>query len=172
MLWFAAGLRHGGRAPHTPCAGDRAVHAAVPTSGPGLGLSGPGSRHEAATLVEPATHPGRPAPAAGSRAGSGAPRAVAPPLTPAPPAQACMTGQAFRQCTACSPAVVGAYRARGWDFIREALEARAPPCSTPCSAVGCSDRTPSWAPTARAAGTLSARRWRRAPRHAARLVQQ
>jgi len=137
VLWFAAGLRHDGRAPHTPCAGDGAVHAAVSTSGSGSGLSWPASRHEAATLVEPATHPGRPAPTAGAKAGArlGAPRAVAPPLTLAARAQACMTGQAFRQCTACSPAVVGAYRARGWDFVREALEARALPRDTPCAAM-------------------------------------
>ena len=35
-------------------------------------------------------------------------------------------GQAFRQCTACSPTVVSAYRARGWDFVLEALQARSP----------------------------------------------
>lgn len=31
--------------------------------------------------------------------------------------QMCLAGQAFRQCTACSPAVVGEYRQRGHDFL-------------------------------------------------------
>ena len=31
--------------------------------------------------------------------------------------QMCLTGQAFRQCTACSPAVVERYRRRGADFL-------------------------------------------------------
>ena len=33
--------------------------------------------------------------------------------------QMCLAGQAFRQCTACSPVVVREYRRRGADFILE-----------------------------------------------------
>ena len=36
--------------------------------------------------------------------------------------QQCLVGSAFRQCTACSWAVVEQYRQRGWDFILEALQ--------------------------------------------------
>ena len=36
--------------------------------------------------------------------------------------QACLVGQAFRQCTACSATVVSAYRERGWAFILDALQ--------------------------------------------------
>ena len=36
--------------------------------------------------------------------------------------QMCLTGEAFRQCTACSPAVVDRYRQHGWDFVLEALQ--------------------------------------------------
>ncbi len=32
-----------------------------------------------------------------------------------------MHGQAFSQCTACSPAVLDAYRQRGWAFLEEAV---------------------------------------------------
>jgi len=35
--------------------------------------------------------------------------------------QACMTGPAFSQCVACSPAVVGAAGAEGWGFVRRAV---------------------------------------------------
>ncbi|KAG2499228.1 hypothetical protein HYH03_002807 [Edaphochlamys debaryana] len=54
----------------------------------------------------------------------------APPLGPVPHmlrgqlaswSQTAMEGWAFPQCTACSAAVVQAYRARGWELIREAL---------------------------------------------------
>ncbi|KAK9814486.1 hypothetical protein WJX72_006655 [[Myrmecia] bisecta] len=37
-------------------------------------------------------------------------------------AQMCLTGQAFSQCTACSGTVVREYRARGWEFLLEALQ--------------------------------------------------
>ncbi|CAG9461675.1 unnamed protein product [Pedinophyceae sp. YPF-701] len=36
-------------------------------------------------------------------------------------AQSAMTGTAYSCCTACSEAVVSRYRARGWDFVAEAL---------------------------------------------------
>jgi ubiquitin-like modifier-activating enzyme ATG7 len=35
--------------------------------------------------------------------------------------QTCMTGQAFSQCTACSPAVLQQYRSQGWGFVRQVL---------------------------------------------------
>lgn len=37
--------------------------------------------------------------------------------------QMCLTGEAYRQCTACSPAVVDRYQQHGWDFVLEALQA-------------------------------------------------
>ncbi|CAL5221045.1 g3168 [Coccomyxa viridis] len=37
-------------------------------------------------------------------------------------AQQCLVGSAFRQCTACSWAVVEQYRQQGWKFILEALQ--------------------------------------------------
>ncbi|GLI68826.1 hypothetical protein VaNZ11_013331 [Volvox africanus] len=39
--------------------------------------------------------------------------------------QVLMEGWAFAQCTACSAAVVEAYRARGWNLVREALQSPA-----------------------------------------------
>jgi hypothetical protein len=39
-------------------------------------------------------------------------------------AQQCMVGQAFRQCIACSGAVVSQYKQRGWPFVLEALQVR------------------------------------------------
>ncbi|GIL99130.1 hypothetical protein Vretimale_4392 [Volvox reticuliferus] len=39
--------------------------------------------------------------------------------------QVLMEGWAFAQCTACSAAVVEAYRARGWGLVREALQSPA-----------------------------------------------
>ena len=38
--------------------------------------------------------------------------------------QVCLTGQAFRQCTACSPAVVEQYRQRGADFVLQVMGGR------------------------------------------------
>lgn len=61
------------------------------------------------------------------RAGGGA----APPLGSAPHmvrgqlssfSQVAMEGWAFVQCTACSEAVVGAFRERGWGLVRAALD--------------------------------------------------
>lgn len=36
--------------------------------------------------------------------------------------QMCLTGQAFRQCTACSQTVVERYRQSGWSFLSQALQ--------------------------------------------------
>ena len=36
--------------------------------------------------------------------------------------QMCLTGQAFRQCTACSQTVVNQYRQSGWSFLWQALQ--------------------------------------------------
>ena len=36
--------------------------------------------------------------------------------------QMCLTGQAFRQCTACSQTVVDQYRQAGWSFLWQALQ--------------------------------------------------
>ena len=36
--------------------------------------------------------------------------------------QMCLTGQAFRQCTACSQNVVDQYRQSGWPFLWQALQ--------------------------------------------------
>lgn len=41
--------------------------------------------------------------------------------------QAVLRGDAFSQCTACSPAVVTALRCGGWPFLLKALRARASP---------------------------------------------
>lgn len=38
--------------------------------------------------------------------------------------QSALTGRAFSQCTACSPTVVDAWRARGWPFIAQSLQVR------------------------------------------------
>ena len=72
-------------------------------------------------------HPlGAAAPAAGSAASRSLAAAHDLPLGEAPHmirgqlggfSQMCLTGQAFRQCTACSPAVVERYRRRGADFL-------------------------------------------------------
>lgn len=35
--------------------------------------------------------------------------------------QMCLTGQAFQQCTACSPTVVEQYKQHGWSFLQQAL---------------------------------------------------
>jgi ubiquitin-like modifier-activating enzyme ATG7 len=35
--------------------------------------------------------------------------------------QTCMVGQAFSQCTACSPAVLQQYRSQGWGFVQQVL---------------------------------------------------
>jgi hypothetical protein len=40
--------------------------------------------------------------------------------------QMALTGAAFSQCTACSPAVVGALRDGGWPWLLSALRVRAP----------------------------------------------
>ena len=42
-----------------------------------------------------------------------------------------MVGSAFKQCTACSAAVVQQYRQRGWEFILEALQVRERPLGQP-----------------------------------------
>lgn len=42
-------------------------------------------------------------------------------------AQAVLRGDAFSQCTACSPAVVAALRFGGWPFLLKALRVRASP---------------------------------------------
>lgn len=36
--------------------------------------------------------------------------------------QMCLEGQAFNQCTACSPTVVEQYRQHGWTFLLQALQ--------------------------------------------------
>ena len=36
--------------------------------------------------------------------------------------QMCLTGQAFQQCTACSPTVVQQYKQHGWSFLQQALQ--------------------------------------------------
>ena len=41
--------------------------------------------------------------------------------------QMALTGAAFSQCTACSPAVVGALRGGGWPWLLSALRVRARP---------------------------------------------
>lgn len=38
--------------------------------------------------------------------------------------QMCLVGQAFSQCTACSPTVVQQYRQHGWSFLLQALQVR------------------------------------------------
>ena len=38
--------------------------------------------------------------------------------------QMCLTGQAFRQCTACSQTVVDQYKQHGWPFLWQALQVR------------------------------------------------
>jgi hypothetical protein len=38
--------------------------------------------------------------------------------------QMALTGAAFSQCTACSPAVVGALRSGGWPWLLSALRVR------------------------------------------------
>jgi ubiquitin-like modifier-activating enzyme ATG7 len=35
--------------------------------------------------------------------------------------QTCMVGQAFSQCTACSPVVLQQYRCQGWGFVQQVL---------------------------------------------------
>lgn len=45
-------------------------------------------------------------------------------LTLLPLMQMALTGAAFSQCTACSPAVVGALRAGGWPWLLSALRVR------------------------------------------------
>jgi ubiquitin-like modifier-activating enzyme ATG7 len=35
--------------------------------------------------------------------------------------QTCMVGQAFSQCTACSPVVLQQYRSQGWGFVQQVL---------------------------------------------------
>ena len=49
-------------------------------------------------------------------------------------AQQCLVGSAFRQCTACSWAVVQQYRQGGWPFILQALQVRLLSCSVSCIA--------------------------------------
>ena len=49
-------------------------------------------------------------------------------------AQQCLMGSAFRQCTACSWAVVQQYRQGGWPFILQALQVCLSPCSVLCIA--------------------------------------
>ena len=38
--------------------------------------------------------------------------------------QMCLSGQAFSQCTACSPTVVEQFRQHGWPFLWHALQVR------------------------------------------------
>ena len=38
--------------------------------------------------------------------------------------QMCLSGQAFRQCTACSQTVVDQYKQHGWSFLWQALQVR------------------------------------------------
>lgn len=40
-----------------------------------------------------------------------------------------MEGRAFGQCTACSPAVVDAFRRDGWDLVLQAAKVRAEQCA-------------------------------------------
>lgn len=50
--------------------------------------------------------------------------------------QMCLTGQAFSQCTACSPIVVEQYKQHGWNFLLQALQV----CLVlplPCHALPC-----------------------------------
>jgi ubiquitin-like modifier-activating enzyme ATG7 len=35
--------------------------------------------------------------------------------------QTCMVGQAFSQCTACSPVVLQQYRSQGWGFVQQVM---------------------------------------------------
>ena len=49
-------------------------------------------------------------------------------------AQQCLVGSAFRQCTACSWAIVQQYRQGGWLFILQALQVRLLSCSVFCVA--------------------------------------
>ena len=58
-------------------------------------------------------------------------------------AQAVLRGDAFSQCTACSPAVVAALRSGGWPFLLKALRVRASrilplPSGLRCPCSGCS----------------------------------
>ena len=104
---------------------DRAMDQQCTVARPGLSaIAGALAAELMAAVLQ---HPlGAAAPAAGSAASRGLAAAHELPLGEAPHmirgqlgsfSQMCLTGQAFRQCTACSPAVVGQYRQRGADFV-------------------------------------------------------
>ena len=104
---------------------DRAMDQQCTVARPGLSALAGALAVElmAAVLQHPA---GAGAPAAGSAASRAAAAAHELPLGEPPHmvrgqlagfSQMCLTGQAFRQCTACSPAVVRQYRQRGADFV-------------------------------------------------------
>ncbi|PRW33020.1 ubiquitin-like modifier-activating enzyme ATG7 isoform X1 [Chlorella sorokiniana] len=108
---------------------DRAMDQQCTVARPGLSaIAGALAAELMAAVLQ---HPlGAAAPAAGSPASRALAAAHELPLGEAPHmvrgqlggfSQMCLTGQAFRQCTACSPAVVARYRRRGADFVLQGL---------------------------------------------------
>ncbi len=104
---------------------DRAMDQQCTVARPGLSaIAGALASELMAAVLQ---HPlGAAAPPAGSAASQALAAAHELPLGEAPHmirgqlggfSQMCLTGQAFRQCTACSPAVVEQYRQRGADFV-------------------------------------------------------
>ncbi|EFN52000.1 hypothetical protein CHLNCDRAFT_37099 [Chlorella variabilis] len=111
---------------------DRTLDQQCTVARPGLSaIAGSLAAELMAAVVQQPAGAGAPAagspPAAAQQAAAGG---EAPPLGHAPHmirgqlggfTQMCLTGQAFRQCTACSEAVVREYRRRGHDFLVQGL---------------------------------------------------
>lgn len=111
---------------------DRAMDQQCTVARPGLSaIAGALAAELMAAVLQ---HPlGTAAPPAGSAASQALAAAHELPLGEAPHmirgqlggfSQMCLTGQAFRQCTACSPAVVEQYRQRGAEFVLQVMGGR------------------------------------------------